>query len=168
MENSPEIWMPVPNYEGLYEISNQGRFAALRKDGRFYRKLNDKTHYLSVSVKSIDGKPQKSFYIHTLVAHVFIQPRPDGLVVRHLDGNRYNNKVENLAYGTNSQNVADSVKHGIYKGSNNGRSIINESGAKAIKHLYANGITHKLLSESFGVTVQAIYAITSNRNWKEA
>lgn len=160
--------MPVPNYEGLYEISNYGRFAAIRKDGRFYRKLNDKTHYLSVSVKSIDGGPQKSLYIHTLVAHVFIQPRPDGLVVRHLDGNRYNNNVWNLAYGTNAENVADSVKHGIYKGSNNGRSIINESGAKAIKHLYANGVTHKMLSLAFGVSVQAIYAITSNRNWKDA
>jgi hypothetical protein len=168
MENSPEVWMPVPNYEGLYEISNHGRFAAIRKDGRFFRKLNDKTHYLSVSVKSMDGKPQKSLYIHTLVAHVFIKPRPDGLVVRHLDGNRYNNKVENLAYGTNAQNVADSVKHGIYKGSNNGRSIINESGAKAIKHLSQNGVTHKMLADSFGVTVQAIYAITSNRNWKDA
>lgn len=168
MTNTPEIWKPLPNYEGLYEISNHGRFASIRKDGRFFRKLNDKTHYLSVSVKSLDGQMQKCFYIHTTVALVFIGPRPDGLVIRHLDGNRYNNHVSNLAYGTNAQNVQDSIKHGIYKGSNNGRAVINESGAKAIKFLAKNGVAAKTLAEAFGVSLATIYATTSNRNWKES
>lgn len=167
MLETPEVWKAVPNYEGLYEISNHGRFASLRKDGRFFRKLNEKTHYLSASVKSLNGGTQKCFYIHTLVAQVFIGPRPDGLVVRHLDGNRYNNHVSNLAYGTNSQNVADAVKHGTYKGSNNGRSVVNENGAKAIKFLSENGVSKKLLAEAFGVCLGTIYATTSNRNWKD-
>jgi hypothetical protein len=167
MLNLSEIWKPVPNYDGIYEISNHGNFAVLKQDGRVLRKLNSSTHYLSVSCKSLNGETQKTLYIHTTVAHVFLGNRPDGMIIRHLDGNRFNNHIDNLAYGTPKQNYEDVVKHKTQKGSNNGMAIINESGAKAIKFLVKNKISHKLLSEAFDVSLGTIYAITSNRNWKD-
>lgn len=52
--------------------------------------------------------------MHVLVAAAWLGPRPDGLVIRHLDGNSRNNDVRNLAYGTPAENVRDTVRHGTH------------------------------------------------------
>jgi hypothetical protein len=50
--------------------------------------------------------------VHPLVAAAFIGPRPDGMEIRHLDGERFNNAAVNLCYGTPSENARDRVNHG--------------------------------------------------------
>lgn len=45
--------------------------------------------------------------VHHLVMEAFVGPRPDGLETRHLNNNPEDNRLENLAYGTRSQNVLD-------------------------------------------------------------
>lgn len=59
-------------------------------------------------------KGGKSRYVtaHSLVAEVFIGPRPPGLDIRHLDGDKLNNHVSNLAYGTRTENMMDEVISG--------------------------------------------------------
>jgi hypothetical protein len=167
MSNLSEIWKPVPNYEGIYEISNYGNFAVLKKDGRVLRKLNSATHYLSVSCKSLNGEIQKSLYIHRLVALVFIGQRPDGMVIRHLDGNRYNNCVDNLSYGTVEQNYEDAVKHGTHRHENNGRALLTERCVLAIKHLHNQKLVKSSdLAKAFNVSDSTICAIVKERNWK--
>jgi hypothetical protein len=52
--------------------------------------------------------------VHVLVCETFIGPRPDGLLTRHLNGNPYDNRIENLAYGTVSENSLDCVSHGTH------------------------------------------------------
>jgi len=163
-----EVWMPVPNYEQFYQISNHGRFAVLKKDGRQLRKLNTATHYLSVSCKNIDGNGQKSLYIHTLVAKVFIGDRPDGLVIRHIDGDRYNNKVTNLCYGSPHENTLDSIKNKTYAKEKNGRSLLNQRMVNAIRYFHNKNLVEKNeLSLAFNVSPATIQAIITNRNWKE-
>lgn len=51
-------------------------------------------------------------FVHQLVALAFHGPRPDGQVVRHLDGNSRNNSASNIAYGTHLENYQDSIRHG--------------------------------------------------------
>lgn len=58
-----------------------------------------------------DGK-QRATPVHVLVALAFHGPRPEGMEVRHLDGTRTNNRPENLAWGTHSENMQDKVAHG--------------------------------------------------------
>ena len=167
MSNLSEVWVKVPGYENFYEVSNYGRFAKILPDGKQIRKLNTKTHYLSVSVKAINREPQKSFYIHRLVANVFIGTRPDGMIIRHLDGNRYNNRVDNLAYGTVQQNYEDSVKHGTYRHENNGRALLTERCVKAIKQLHGQNLVKSAdLARAFEVSNATICAIIKGRNWK--
>jgi hypothetical protein len=60
---------------------------------------------------SRDGK-RKNVFVHMAVAEAFHGPRPDGLVVRHLDGNPSNNSATNLRYGTPSENARDRIAHG--------------------------------------------------------
>ena len=51
-------------------------------------------------------------YVHRLVMLAFVGKCPDGLVVRHLDGDSTNNHLSNLTYGTQKENGEDKVKHG--------------------------------------------------------
>lgn len=116
--NSPEHWLPVPGYEGLYEVSDRGRVRSLprltasgRLGGRVLRpRIVD--GYLRVNL-SKDGVAQ-SRKIHQLVAEAFLGPCPPGLEIRHLDGNSKNNAIWNLAYDTRSENMLDKVRHGTH------------------------------------------------------
>jgi hypothetical protein len=44
----------------------------------------------------------------------FVGPYPEGMEIRHLDGNPENNALENLKYGTRSQNIQDQIRHGVH------------------------------------------------------
>jgi len=167
MSNLPEIWEKLPGYENFYEISSHGRLAKLLADGRRLRKLNSKTHYLSASLKSINGLPQKTIYIHQVVAKVFIGPRPDGMVIRHLDGNRHNNAVSNLTYGTPQQNHEDTKRHKTNWHENNGRALLTERCVNAIRHLHQEcALTQTALAKAFDVSNGTICAIIKGRNWR--
>lgn len=99
-----EIWRDIEGYEGLYEVSNLGRVRSsdsynslgrLHLKGRI-RKPVVVRGYLRVELCK-EGKG-KWFYVHRLVAHVFI-PNPEGLPeINHRDENKTNNLVDNLEY----------------------------------------------------------------------
>lgn len=168
MLDPTEVWVPVQGYETYYEISNFGRFARLKNGERFFRKLNHRTPYLSVSLtKRPQDQVQKSLYIHQAVALHFLGPRPSGYVVRHLDGNRYNNHVSNLCYGTQEQNYLDTITHKTHKGENNGRAKLNTTSVILVKLLLQRGAGLSEIAKAIGVTPQAIYAIKVGRNWAD-
>lgn len=75
--------------------------------------------YGHLKVQIEDGRRR---FVHQLVAESFLGERPDGADVRHLNGNPADNRVENLTYGTRSENVLDSVRHGTYRNANGEKS----------------------------------------------
>lgn len=96
-----EIWKPIANYEGLYEVSNEGNVRSLnyRHTGKVQvLKLSvNRYGYLQVNLHSKEGK-QKTYKVHRLVAQAFI-PNPNNLPeVNHKDENKTNNCVENLEW----------------------------------------------------------------------
>jgi hypothetical protein len=166
MTDTAEVWMPIAGHDG-YEVSNLGRIAVVKGNERFIRKLNSATHYLSVSLKKRpEDKTQTSQNVHVAVAQAFIGQRPYGMVVRHIDGNRYNNAASNLCYGTPNENVADSVSHKTYKGSRNGRALLDERHIVLIRMLLNAGSSCSELARQIGVSVGTIHAIKTHRNWK--
>lgn len=50
--------------------------------------------------------------VHRLVGAAYLGPLPEGYETRHLDGDRTNPRLENLAYGTKSENRQDTLRHG--------------------------------------------------------
>lgn len=104
-----EVWKPVPNYVGVYEISNKGRLRGLpRTDcrGRFRHGVmfipgRMSGGYAGVSL-SKDGR-QRSVLLHQVVARAFLGPVPRGKEVNHKDGDKMNGSVENLEYVTRSE-----------------------------------------------------------------
>lgn len=60
----------------------------------------------------VDGK-RKRIAVHVLVAREYLEPKPSpDYEVRHLDGNKCNPNVGNLAWGTRKENADDRERHG--------------------------------------------------------
>lgn len=109
-----EQWRPVVGYEGLYEISNTGRLVSLvgRRGPRYEMTAAPSNWgYRRAVLRGRDGS-KKAKLLHVLVAEAFIGPRPPDTEVRHLNGNRLDNRRDNLTYGTRSENIADTIQHG--------------------------------------------------------
>ncbi len=108
-----EEWRPVVGFEGRYEVSDAGRVASLPRPWVPRRTIlkpvlaND-GRYLSVKCD------RSTLLIHAIVCVAFHGPRPDGMQVRHLNGNGHDNAAANLAWGTSSENAFDRVDHGTH------------------------------------------------------
>lgn len=114
MTDPSERWLPVVGYEGIYEVSDQGRVFSLKRRFAGARMLTPwrpaPNRYFQVGLTR-DRKTRHP-NVHTLVAEAFIGPRPADQQVRHLDGDTANNTLANLKYGDASDNALDRVKHG--------------------------------------------------------
>ena len=102
-----EIWKPIKDYEGLYEISNLGRVKSLKdnhgKDREHILKpIKDTKGYLVVNL-SKNGK-HKPFQIHRLVGFAFVDGYFEGAHIDHIDTNRLNNVWTNLRWVTQKEN----------------------------------------------------------------
>jgi len=109
-----ERWMPIHGHEE-YLISSDGRvWSAARngKPGRIRILLPNRHGYLTVTLSLGSRKKQQRVRVHNLVAETFIGPRPERAHIRHLNGDSFDNRLENLAYGTAAENAADTIRHG--------------------------------------------------------
>lgn len=111
-----EQWRPIAGFPD-YEVSDLGRVMSL-KLGRqgVMRPSTAGKGYRALMLRNSTG-PHR-FYVHRLVAAAFVGPCPEGMEVRHLDGNKLNNAVRNLTYGTPSENNFDRVRHGTHPNAN--------------------------------------------------
>lgn len=101
--------LPIPGYP-KYEIDESGSVYNIRTGKRL--KSSPNLHgYHKVNLYR-KAKESDTRYIHRLVSETFLGKCPEGLLVRHLDGNKDNNHVSNLAYGTHADNYEDAVRHG--------------------------------------------------------
>ena len=175
MSGSPidEEWRDVPGWIGRCQVSSLGRMRTRHlgalpgsADYWFIRKPGKGRHYLQLSLPKLAGETrQRSVMVHKLIAETFLGPRPEHAVIRHIDGNRFNNAVTNLAYGTDAENRADDVAQGKRRGTNNGRARLTEREALAIKRLLAEGVQSRALARAFDVHENTIYWIKRGRNW---
>lgn len=118
-------WRDIPGFESMYQVSSEGQVRSLPRDvvvvstGRKYRTqgkvlaLGITGGGYKVATLSVGGK-KTSFLVHSLVAQVFIGPRPSGLEACHNNGDLNDNGVENVRWGTHSSNVLDSVLQGTH------------------------------------------------------
>lgn len=114
-----EEWRDVVGYEGYYQVSSLGAVKRLGradtkvKSDRLIHPVIANNGYLTVRL-SVDGCG-KNYLVHRLVAEAFI-PRVDGKeCVDHVDGDRTNNKVENLRWVTYSENNENIIRLGNFK-----------------------------------------------------
>ena len=96
-----EIWKDIIEYEGIYQISNLGRVKNTVTKEIKKQSDNGKGYKIVNLWKQNKGK---MFYIHRLVAEAFIENTLNKPEVHHIDSDRSNNTVENLAWVTTKEN----------------------------------------------------------------
>lgn len=146
-------------------------------DGCIYRRIQSRRsrHYPLKRVGFIGAYGYMRFSpamrvhvsVHIAVCLAFHgSPPSDGCVVRHLNGDKRDNRPVNLQWGTIKENAADSVSHGTHRGSNNGRSKLTETDAKEIKRAIRNGVPRLVIAKGHGVSVSTVAMIAQGRTWK--
>jgi hypothetical protein len=113
-----ETWRPIPESNGLYEVSDQGRVRSL-KFGRTQVMRSQTSNAIGHQKLDlmIDSR-RCPRWVHRLVLEAFVGPCPPGQQVRHLDGDASHNALTNLTYGTPSENVQDILRHGRHSQAN--------------------------------------------------
>ena len=103
-----EDWIAVTGHPG-YEVSNLGNVRSWKTYGSPAPRLLAKSEHGGYHVVSLSRCVRR---VHRLVLEAFVGKRPAGLLTRHLDGNATNNCLDNLRYGTPSENMRDRRTHG--------------------------------------------------------
>ena len=111
-----EIWKDVVGYEGLYQVSNLGRVKSLTrknvKQDRLLTPTNNNGYYC---VSLLKNKKRKFCLIHRLVAKTFVENPDNKKEVNHIDGNKKNNRANNLEWCTPSENIIHAYKEKLKK-----------------------------------------------------
>ena len=123
-----EKWKPITGLDG-YEISDHGSCKSLDRIVPYGKKgaiTTRKGQLLAPFLVSNNGNRSGALAVSlgrgvrikigATVLETFVGPRPEGAIVRHLDDNPYNNHVDNLRWGTYSENMHDMVRNGIHPG----------------------------------------------------
>lgn len=179
-----ETWKPIAGFEELYEVSSHGRIKSLprtitRGDGKPLRvkggilltKPNSRG-YQSVSINK--DRCRTWTHVHSLVAKAFLGA-PAGPVgggkhdygVNHKDGDKLNNRADNLEYIKNSDNVLHARRTGLLdvSGSGNGRAVLNDSKVRQIRKLYESGSKQVQLAREFGINQTSISRVILRQTW---
>ena len=165
-----EEWRDIPGYEGKYQASSLGRIRSMTRPitqigrwglpftrvvkGRLLKPAANKynPHLYVVLGHGADGSP-----VHQLVARTFLGPCPPGEEVRHLDGNAANNAVDNLCYGSRTENILD-----VYRQNRRWRKL----SLREIKEIYLRANTGECgaqLAKEFQVSPTTISRIKLGR-----
>ena len=106
-----EQWKPIDGTDGKYEVSNLGHVRTSGQRPGLLTLTKQKSGYRYAMIE-IDGKSCNR-RVHRLVAQHFL-PNPDNMKeVNHKDGNKDNNRVDNLEWCTRSHNVKHSFDTGL-------------------------------------------------------
>ena len=135
----------IPNYPN-YRACSDGRIYSVLSN-KFLKPGNRNSGYLFVSLY-----PKRSVSIHRIIALSFLGP-PNGRQVNHKDGNKINNKVDNLEYISAKENIRHSWKLGlskIRKGDNAPNLRFTETLKREIIEKYTSGkYTQKELGKEY-------------------
>ena len=92
MDKNKEIWVPIKGYDGLYEVSDQGRVRSIGYGKqRILKPKRNKGGYLRVNLYK--NLAVKMCYVHRLVTQAFIHNPANLPQVNHKDEDKTNNKV---------------------------------------------------------------------------
>lgn len=153
-------WRPIPTHP-QYSISDTGLIRGPRK----MRRPQDHPStdgYLKVHLT----KPDKFITIHRLVALTFV-PNPDSKVeVNHKNGDRQDNRAENLEWVTHGENMRHATDAlGRYQGTKNPQHKLSEDAVREIRRLVAMCWPIKWIAHQYSIHECSVRAIISGKKW---
>jgi len=161
----------------MYEINANGTVRRLARDRYKWRQPNvlkgsvGTTGYRFYRLSGDDGS-ETDRAGHRLVAEAFIGPIPGDKEVNHLNGNKIDNRLQNLEIVTRSENVLHAYRTGLMVapgtcGEVHGMSKLAEDSVREIRRRYASGgASLRNLAAEFGVTKTAVHRIVRGEGWQ--
>lgn len=165
-----EIWRDVIGYEGLYQVSNFGRVKSFKNNKIKILKSNVGIGgYLRVVLcKDFD---KKNRFVHVLVAKAFIPNPENKRQVNHIDGNKQNNRVDNLEWNTPAENIHHAFDIGLRKsGCGHFRAKFTAEQVREIRRDCVPGdpeLGFKVFARKFNVTPRIIANAFYCKSYKE-
>lgn len=171
-----ETWKTIKGFEGLYEVSNTGKVRSIdrviiTKNGvkktikgkeLFFTisKIDEKSHCPRASVQLWKNNQAFLKKVHRLVAEAFIPNPENKRDVNHINGNKHDNRVENLEWLTHSENMKHAYKIGLNR--------ISEKQSEAIKKANTKYKKGKPLSEEHKKKLgEALARRNKDKEWRK-
>ena len=167
---SATLWRTVPGYPA-YEVSVDGvvrrcQGFRCRRAHRVLVPFVRPNGYAQILL--YQGGQRRRFGVHQLVALAFLGPKPSPQhEVAHLDGQRLNNHVSNLAWLLHSENERHKDLHGTrLRGSQIGNAKLTEAQVVLIRQALAVGIRQCVLAQAYGVSDSTVSLIARAKTWR--
>ncbi len=164
----PNEMKPIPGFTGYFASEDGEVFESREGEYRQIKKyLGDKGYW---SVFAFDDQGfNRRVKVCVMVMLAFVGARPRGNDCCHSDGDRRNDKLENLRWGTPSENAADRKKHGTQcAGENHGSAKLTDAQVSQIRELRRDGSSPTELAARFNVTQSYISNLCANRKRKDS
>lgn len=168
-----ERWAAIPGFFGLYEVSTLGRARSLPRStacgvlgGRFLKPSSASNGYLRITLSS--GGVNHRMSLHRAVLLSFVGECPAGSECRHLDGARANCALDNLAWGTRSENARDRIRHGTHvdnRGERHGMARLSNEDAAEIRRFRRAGRLLAEIASKFHTSQATVSRICTGRGW---
>ena len=156
-----EVWRDIKGYEGRYQVSSEGRVKTVNRFKSDFRRQREgirKTqidHHGYEFVNLFDGHRFHRHSVHVLVARAFIDNPEDKNQVNHIDGDKLNNRLENLEWCTASENQIHALKMGLVRtrrGEDNKCTRISDAEAREMITMRRSGAKLQDIADAFGVS----------------
>ncbi len=152
-------------YEGLYKVFEDGKVWSI-KYSKFLKSRRNKGGYTVVTI-SKDAKI-KCIPVHRLLYLNFIDKIDSGLQINHRDGNKLNNRLENLELVTPSQNIQHAWDNALIPrkvGEQNKNSKLTDSSILSIFSLRKQGLTQNEIAAEMEISRSNISRVLSRKMW---
>jgi len=173
LDEQQEIWKDIPGFDGKYQVSNLGRVRSLKYKNTnqtvVMKKRLTKSGYEYVGLR--DGRRQKKYLVHRLVAICFVENPHNKEQVNHINGIKNDNRAENLEWVTRSENMIHADKNGLrnQKGERHSFAKLTAQDVRNIRNWRETNpkfFTTTKLAKLYGVKHYHITRICEFKVWK--
>jgi len=173
-----EVWKNIDGFEGYYQISNFGHVKSLARNTPYKKSIRPIKERILKQAIAATGYPTialhknaspNTCYIHRLLLAAFVPNPENKRCCNHIDGNKENNRLENLEWSTHSENEKHAYDTGLKVcatplGERHGNAVLTEKKVIEI-HSLKGKMSISKLSERFRVSKTTIKLIRNGKAW---